>query len=241
MSRVFNNNAANFLRATFAASKELPVTIFFWNKVADLGASPDTYVAFAKTAGSNNESIRANTANADQFAATATDSAAAASNATLTLSGLNSADGIWCATMTTFTSSTSRQTRAFFPREASTVNGTSRATAALIELYIGQTAAAAAPLGSSLAELAIWNSALGDTEYDLLVTAAATGVRPSVAVPANILAYYSFATDTGATIADESGAGGPTLTVNGTVAFSSDHPTITTGVKKRRTSLMGLG
>jgi len=77
--------------------------------------------------------------------------------------------------------------------------------------------------GGDIAELGVWNIVLTDQEMADL----AAGVLPSDIAPANLVGYWSFAEDLGATEPDLS-SGGRTLTIVG-AAFSVQHPTMIGG------------
>ena len=79
------------------------------------------------------------------------------------------------------------------------------------------------------AEVAIFDKALSTAEIDALQTAAETGPPPNSVAPSSCIGYWSLDTDQ-ATHADQSGNGGPTLTVQSSAPYSADHPTIAGGV-----------
>jgi hypothetical protein len=76
-----------------------------------------------------------------------------------------------------------------------------------------------------VAEVAVFDKALTESEINALQTSEGAGPPPNSVASSNCIGYWSLDTDQG-THSDESGNGGPTLTVESSAPFSSDHPTI---------------
>jgi hypothetical protein len=89
-------------------------------------------------------------------------------------------------------------------------------------------------LDGLLAEVAIFDKALSTAEIDALQTASETGPPPNSVAPTDCIGYWPMKIDQ-STHADQSGNGGPTLTVQSSAPWSSDHPTIVTGTINTRT------
>jgi len=76
-----------------------------------------------------------------------------------------------------------------------------------------------------LAEIALFNIVLNTTQVDALQTGSGAGPQPNSIAPNQCIGYWPLIEDK-AFHQDESGNGGPTLTVEDSMPFSSDHPTI---------------
>ena len=105
----------------------------------------------------------------------------------------------------------------------------------VIEIAVGGTTQSGFQQWNGLvAEVAVFDKELSGAEINALQTTTdaepgnSSGPPPNTVAPANCIGYWSLSTDQ-ATHADESGNGGPTLTVESSAAFDSDHPTIVTG------------
>lgn len=79
-----------------------------------------------------------------------------------------------------------------------------------------------------IAECAIFDRELTESEINALQTGPEAGPPPNSVASADCVAYWSLDSDQ-TTHADESGNGGPSISENGTVAFNADHPTISAG------------
>jgi hypothetical protein len=228
MSRRFRSADTSLARRTLAAVVNYPISIFFWVKNADWAAVGNDFVALGETYGTSTDSsvfVRTQ-AVADRITASARDTAGEG-NSILDFTA-DSGNGVWVPVLATYTSATSRLIRAFSPTQTGAASTAERIITDLMdEISVGRNSAGAnAVTDAYMAELAIWNAALGTTEFETLVTGATAGISPDQVLPGDLIGYWSMNSDTGGTIPDESGNSND-LTISGTVSYAADHPTIT--------------
>lgn len=77
-----------------------------------------------------------------------------------------------------------------------------------------------------IAEVAVFDEALTDSEINAILTSDETGPAPNTIRSADCIGYWPLDTDQ-TNHTDQSGNGGPTLTVQGSALFNAEHPTIT--------------
>jgi hypothetical protein len=201
-----------------------PLTICAWVKYTDHQVSNVYILNFGNAVDSFNESVRLALTNVDgRFLAGNVDSGGVVSNSIYTLGDPSSLDATWFPFCGYLTSDTSRQS--YVDGDTDGSNTVERIVSeALRYLSVGQTLQNGGAFVGNIAEIAIWNSTLSTGDRQ----AYEGGTAASGIDSANLIGYWSLATDDDSP-ADESGNGGPTLTLNGTMDFDADHPTISGG------------
>jgi len=221
MSYSFGGGTHN-IKGSFTGTFAIPVSILCWVKGTIMGS--DAYFYFGKNPSDGNDSVHVGTGSAaTKIEAGATDSAGVERSADYT-TGAAEYDDVWVPVLGVFTSSNNRDI--YIEVIANTANsGAARTVAGLLKhLIAGENPSGSQPWTGLLAELAVWDKALVSGEItDLLDNAKA----PVDVANANLIGYWSLDHDD-STPDDESGNGGPTLTVTG-ATFDADHPSIVSG------------
>jgi hypothetical protein len=229
----FGNN----LSGTFGAGFNYPFSIVVWTKLtgAQWAETVDNYAVSLSddTADLNNSAyVACCVGTADEMTAAARDTAGGVSLAEKAVAD-GTYDDTWVLVVGVYTSATSRAI--YIETSASPgTSATSRTFSnSLDEIRIGTTATGANPYPGLVSHVAIFDVALTTQNVDDLQTAAQTGVPPCSVDATDCIGYWPLTVDQ-STHADQSGNGGPTLTVN-SATYSSDAPTIiSSSAPKRR-------
>jgi hypothetical protein len=227
-----------YLDGTFGAAKDFPLTLVCWIKISAAQWST-AELAYAYCI-SDNTADHDNLVNiaqgwSDRVNAYTRDNAGGTSAATHDFTP-GDYDDIWVPIIGTFATS---NTRTAFIKDStsSTTNNSAETVDAsfAVEIRVGRLMGATIDqFKGQIAEIAIFDKVLSAGEIDSLQSSSQTGPAPNTVAPSNCIGYWPLNTDQ-ATHADQSGNGGPSLSEQGTVAFNSDHPTIT------GETLMGAG
>lgn len=225
---------------------DYPITVVMWvKKTAAQWAGTTANYALTFYDGTNptndKNSIRliGNNSQADSFEAQSVDNTPAYNGDRFVFSD-GSYDDIWVCVGGVFTSDTLRE--AFVEGIGNGGATQSRSLTNLLDgLKIGGDGKAETDTWNGLlAEVAIFNVALSDSQMLEFQTSAETGPNPSTVDPTNCIGYWPLSVSQ-ATHADQSGNGGPTLTVQSGMPYSSDHPNISNPVSETVTqSLVNL-
>lgn len=187
------------------------------------GGNKDWVIHFGEDFDDNDNSVSISVragSTADRVSVTSRSTADANANNTLQVTH----DDIWLPVIGVWASTASRK---LYAQDTTDVveNTTTRDVGAVLDsLRLGAAGAGSNTMDGLLAEVAIFDKVLSDDEINAIWDSAETGPNPNSIAPNDCIGYWSLDTDQ-STHADESGNGGPTLTVNLAV-FSSDHPTI---------------
>ena len=146
-------------------------------------------------------------------------------------------DDLWVVCIAVYASDTDRKLYI----EDSTSPGTDTTNrdlggAVMDSIRIGDKHNTGSPCLGLVAEVAIFDKALSAAEIDALQTGAETGPAPNTVASADCIGYWPLDTDQ-STHADQSGNGGPTLTVQSAAPFDADHPTITAGAAQDQSAV----
>jgi hypothetical protein len=218
MSFIFDG-VNDSLSGTFTSTYADPVTLACWIKVANHPVAVNWMYAVGNSSSSNDQSYALRT--------TATDDAWSAiarttSNGTATKTAVN-IDGVWAAWVGKFSSDTLRDV--YIQSLANTAsNNTSIAVSDVIQfIRVGTDFANGSDFTGRLAELAMWNSVLSDTD----ITSYMAGTAASGIAAANLVGYWPLSS---ADLTNQGLDAGGDLTAANQAAFDADHPTITGGL-----------
>lgn len=210
-------------------------TIAAYVKYTDHPAAIDTIAMIGNNSGDNLNSHSIRTTGTDNQFAVASIEGGTASTASVS----HVADGTWIPVVGIITSNTQRDIR------VATYANTAQATTArdvadaLQFISIGESLDLANDATMSIAEVAMWNIALGQSAIEAYMA----GTVSTAIEAANLIGYWPLSADN-ATQSNEGVDAGGDLSVANAI-FNADHPTITAGggsaTRKRRMSLMGVG
>ena len=225
--------AGKSLRATFGTAFNVPMTLVCWIRSTATGWD-DTldhiiHLNDDTTDEADSYGIK-RSSSAETLWAPTVPTSGGGNSAVKAVGTTGEYDDVWVTLIATFASTTDRKLYI----EDSTSPGTAsdeKVTVAVKEVIIGNgwDSLQAALANSQIAEIAIFDKALGTSEIDALQTGSGTGPAPNTVASADCVAYWPLAVDQ-TTHTDQSGNGGPDLTENGAVTFNAAHPTITSGI-----------
>jgi len=215
------------ITGTFTSSYDVPLTLAAWVKKTAAqwaDASDNHIVMLSETTASNNSiKIRASLA-ADNVVATqtsTTDGSAQEAFADTTY------DDVWVLVVGVFTADNDRDVYIETSANVGSSTADKPLTATLNTIAIGGgTHSDFAGFEGNIAEVCIWNMALGTADVDALQTAAQTGPAPNTIQSANVIGYWPLDADNATQLNEGSDAGGD-LTVQSAAPYDADHPTIT--------------
>ena len=218
MSYEFSNSNAAILSGVFNGTYGDPITIACHQKFTAHPAAVDVLVQLHLTDGANADSYQLHTYTTDNtWALTAYDT----TTSSRVTSPAVDRDGVWTPVVAVITTDALRDI--YVADIANTAQSTSTRTVSngLLRLAVGRAAPANSAFTGFIAEVAVWNCALTTQQ----ITDYLAGYNPSGIAAANLIGYFPLDYDS-ATQTNEGVDTAGDLTVTGTPAFSSDHPTI---------------
>lgn len=225
MSRFWSaSNAANYIRGTISGGLPQPFTMFCWVRHPDYGVARRAAMAlsqeFPSANADNSAWMRVDGSTVDTVECLIRTSSATSREVTAATPDLwNNA---WVPWMGSFSDAANFPFDVFVGDETDGAGGPNRNIGGAGEIILGQDAAQASPFNGYIAEVAVYNIALDSVDFAALKG----GANPTAVQGANLVGYWSMATDTGGTIPDQSGNSGPALNVTGAVPFDSEHPVV---------------
>jgi hypothetical protein len=226
----FQFGSGDYADATFTGEPDVPFTLMCWiRRSAALWAvtAQDYIMQVDDNLSDNNNSARllacdgtADTVAAEYWSSSST-------HDEYTFSG-TTWDDVWVPVIGVFRTDSDRQ---IYMKDSTLTGGgdtgSKTATGPFPNLRVGASISDYENFGGYIAEVCVWDKALSTSEIDQLWTAAETGVDPSSVANANCIGYWPLSVNQ-TSHDDESGNGGPTLTITG-ATHSELHPTITGG------------
>lgn len=212
--------ATSSIKGVFSGTHGQALTLAAWTKYTTHPVSADWILALSAAAAQNPHISLQYAAVDDRFIAA---SQTATSDAAIETGSAAQWDGVWVPVVGVFTGDSDRDVYVELISQTGNDTGTQAVGTALDEIHIGRAPNGAGGNVDHIAEPAIWDKALSTAE----ITAYLNGNAAVGIANANLLGYWPLDVDN-ASQTDQSGNGGPTLTV-ANATFAADHPTITSG------------
>lgn len=196
------------------------MSMFCWFKHADHPVVNDMIMQIGQARGTNEDSLMLRTGSVDNEYECRAD-AVALSTMAVSKPGI---DGVWTPALIVHHST---ELRSFWLADQF-INSSAIAVAlgSVDELAFGENLNDAQDWAGQVAEMAVWDTELDADDWALL----AAGTLPSAVQAANLRFYVSAATDPGGSVFPNAGLDtGGDLTISGSAAWSSDHPSMLGG------------